>query len=82
MSDQIYGRVNGAYYDSSQEFWMLPCQQMLNITFNFGGKSYPVHPLDTVDDNFNQVDSTGQKVCIGSVSICLIVLPTIIHDRF
>jgi hypothetical protein len=66
ISDQIYGRVNGAYYDSEQEFWMIPCHQMLNITFNFGGKSYPVHPLDTVDDNFNQVDSTGQKVCIGS----------------
>jgi hypothetical protein len=57
---------------------MIPCKQLLNVTFNFGGKSYPVHPLDTVDDNFNQVDSTGQKVCIGSVSIYLMVVSTII----
>jgi hypothetical protein len=69
VSDQIYGRVQGAYYDTTEEFWMIPCGQMLNITFNFGGQSYPVHPLDTVDDNFNRVDSTGQPICIGAVSI-------------
>lgn len=72
ISDQIYGRVKGAYYDTTEEFWMVPCGQSLNLTFNFGGKSYPVHPLDTVDDNFNRVDSTGQKICLGAVS----TLPT------
>ncbi|KAF9454879.1 acid protease [Macrolepiota fuliginosa MF-IS2] len=66
ISDQIYGRVQGAYYDTTEEFWMIPCGQYLNLTFNFGGKSYPVHSLDTVDDNFNRVDSTGQKVCLGA----------------
>jgi len=68
ISDQIYGRVQGAYYDTKQEFWMIPCQQSLNLTFSFGGQSYFVHPLDTVDNNFNQVDSVGQPICLGAVS--------------
>ncbi|KAJ3553823.1 hypothetical protein NP233_g12560 [Leucocoprinus birnbaumii] len=66
ISDQIYGRVQNAYYDSTDEFWMIPCGQELNITFNFGGQSYPVHPLDTVDNNFNKVDSMGNPVCLGA----------------
>lgn len=26
--------------------WVLPCEQEVNITFKFGGKAYPIHPLD------------------------------------
>ncbi|KIM43281.1 hypothetical protein M413DRAFT_18357 [Hebeloma cylindrosporum] len=26
--------------------WVLPCEQEVNITFKFGGKMYPIHPLD------------------------------------
>ncbi|KAF6755779.1 aspartic peptidase domain-containing protein [Ephemerocybe angulata] len=66
IADAIYGRVNGAVYDSTNEWWLLPCGQYLNISFNFGGRNYPVHPLDVVDDNFSKVDATGKKVCIGS----------------
>lgn len=46
---------------------MIPCGQMLNLTFMFGGVAYPIHPLDVVDDNFNKVDANGKKVCIGAV---------------
>ena len=67
VSDQIYGRVQGAYYDTTNEWWLVPCGQYLNISFNFGGQTYPIHPLDTVDDNFAMTDSTGKKVCIGAV---------------
>ncbi|EAU86015.1 hypothetical protein CC1G_11687 [Coprinopsis cinerea okayama7 len=66
VADQIYGRVKGAVYDTQNEWWLVPCGQYLNIAFNFGGRSYPVHPLDTVDDNFNKIDASGKKVCIGS----------------
>ncbi|KAF9013318.1 aspartic peptidase A1 [Cyathus striatus] len=66
ISDAIYGRVQGAVYDSTNEYWTIPCGQYLNITFMFGGKPYPVHPLDVVDDNFGQIDSTGKRVCIGA----------------
>ncbi|KDR82582.1 hypothetical protein GALMADRAFT_237974 [Galerina marginata CBS 339.88] len=66
MSDAIYGRVQGAYYDVKNQWWTVPCGQYLNVSFNFGGVNYPIHPLDLVDDNFAQIDSTGKKVCIGS----------------
>jgi hypothetical protein len=66
VSDAIYGRVRGAFYDTTNEWWLVPCGQYLNISFNFGGRNYPIHPLDVVDDNFNKVDSSGRKVCIGA----------------
>ncbi|KAF8906169.1 aspartic peptidase domain-containing protein [Mucidula mucida] len=66
LADAIYGRVQGAVYDSKKEWWTVPCGQLLNITFNFGGQSYPVHPMDTVDDNFNIKNANGTRVCIGS----------------
>ena len=66
VSDAIYGRVKNAVYDSDSEYWTIPCGQELNITFNFGGNKYPVHPLDTVDDNFGIKNAAGDRVCIGS----------------
>ena len=77
VSDAIYGRVRGAYYDAQNEWWLVPCGQYLNITFNFGGHSFPIHPLDIVDDNFNKVDSTGKKVCIGAVRIFDHIFPKV-----
>ncbi|KAG6887509.1 hypothetical protein C0995_014741 [Termitomyces sp. Mi166 len=66
VSDAIYGRVQGAVYDSKNEYWTVPCGQYLNISVSFGGVQYPVHPLDTVDDNFNAKDASGNRVCIGA----------------
>jgi len=66
VSDAIYGRVRGAYYDTKNEWWLVPCGQYLNISFSFGGRAYPIHPLDAVDDNFGKIDNTGKKVCIGA----------------
>ncbi|KAF8073928.1 aspartic peptidase domain-containing protein [Lyophyllum atratum] len=66
VSDAIYGRVQGAVYDTTDELWTIPCGQYLNIALQFGGKSYPIHPLDTVDDNFSRKDAKGNRVCIGA----------------
>ncbi|KAH0585943.1 Pregnancy-associated glycoprotein 2 [Termitomyces sp. J132] len=66
VSDAIYGRVQGAVYDEKNEYWTIPCGQYLNISISFGGVHYPVHPLDTVDDNFNVQDASGNRVCIGA----------------
>lgn len=66
VADAIYGRVQGASYDSKKEWWTVPCGQMLNVTFNFGGKAFPIHPLDTVDNNFGLMDASGNSVCIGA----------------
>jgi len=66
MSDAIYGRVQGAVYDASNEWWTVPCGQMINLTFSFGGMAFPIHPLDVVDDNFKILDKNGNHVCIGA----------------
>ncbi|KAF8798904.1 acid protease [Phlegmacium glaucopus] len=66
ISDAIYGRVQGAQFDSDNQWWTVPCQQYLNVSVNFGGRNYPIHPLDLVDDNLNLTDSTGKKVCLGA----------------
>ena len=33
---------------------MVPCGQYLNVSFNFGGKNYPIHPLDLVENLFRR----------------------------
>jgi hypothetical protein len=68
VSDAIYGRVPGAKYDTISEMWLIPCDIEVNVTFMFGGVAFPVHPLDTSDDNFNAKDSAGNHVCQGAVS--------------
>ncbi|KAJ6549499.1 aspartic peptidase domain-containing protein [Mycena sp. CBHHK59/15] len=67
LSDAIYGRVQGAVYDTKNEWWTVPCGQELNLTFFFGARhSRVIHPLDVVDDNFKILDSSGNHVCIGA----------------
>jgi hypothetical protein len=66
MADAIYGRVQGAIYDTTQQLWTLPCGQLLNISFNFGGVNFPIHPLDTVNNDFSYTDGSGKPACIGA----------------
>ncbi|KAH8832319.1 aspartic peptidase A1 [Flagelloscypha sp. PMI_526] len=66
VADAIYGRVKSAEYDTKNERWLLPCGQLLNLTFSFGGKKFPMHPLDVVNDDFRVKNSKGEHVCIGA----------------
>ncbi|KZP08675.1 acid protease [Athelia psychrophila] len=66
VSDAIYGRVQGAEFDVAEQLWLVPCTQMLNISFNFGGVNIPIHPLDTVSADFNVTDSNGKSMCVGT----------------
>ncbi|KAJ6508388.1 aspartic peptidase A1 [Mycena sanguinolenta] len=67
MSDAIYGRVQGALYDTKNEWWTVPCGQLINLTFHFGGVAIPIHPLDVVDNNFPATtDVNGNPACIGA----------------
>jgi hypothetical protein len=68
MSDAIYGRVQGAQYNEQMGVWTVPCTQLINLSFKFGGVEYPIHPLDTVSSDFNMVDATGNPICVGTVS--------------
>jgi Eukaryotic aspartyl protease len=64
MADAIYGRVQGASYSVDNGFWMVPCDQQLNISFLFGGVKMFVHPLDVVSGDFR-----SGSLCPGAVSI-------------
>lgn len=68
MSDAIYGRVQGAEYNSEVGVWTIPCTQMLNISFQFGGVNYPISPLDTSSSEFDMINAAGETVCVGAVS--------------
>lgn len=66
VSDSIYGRVQGAEYDSKNGWWVVPCSQELNISFVLGGQMYPVHPLDTVSSDYGGKFSNGSTGCVGT----------------
>ncbi|KAL0578739.1 hypothetical protein V5O48_003237 [Marasmius crinis-equi] len=75
--DQIYGRIPGAVFfeDGSlyeghnrdlaemQNFWVIPCDYEVNVTFLFGGKEYPISPLDLSWQVAE--DSKGKPVCVN-----------------
>ncbi|KAI0329449.1 acid protease [Cubamyces sp. BRFM 1775] len=71
VADAIYSRVPGAKFvnisATATPVWTLPCTVELNVTFKFGGISYPVHPLDTVmDDLQGPLDDNGHPSCVGA----------------
>ncbi|KAF9464126.1 aspartic peptidase domain-containing protein [Collybia nuda] len=73
-SAAIYSRFHGAELVNIAtigQVWILPCSQEVNITFRFGGKNLPIHPLDAtlVPETIgvtNIVNSRGQVSCIGT----------------
>lgn len=66
MSDAIYGRVQGAEWNTANQVWTIPCGQMLNISLKFGGVTFPIHPLDTSSSDFDLKDPSGNTVCVGT----------------
>ena len=82
VSDAIYGRVPGAVYDQKSQFWTVPCDSLINVSFKFGGVEIPIHPLDTVMSEFNYKDANGNPRCIGSVSLPLVIRFIPFPNRF
>ncbi|KJA21229.1 hypothetical protein HYPSUDRAFT_140963 [Hypholoma sublateritium FD-334 SS-4] len=72
--DQIYGRYAESEYREVPGFggvYVLPCEQEVNLTLKFFGKSYPMHPLDMTMDptsvNLSALETAdGQNACIGT----------------
>lgn len=60
--DAIYSSINGAYFDESSGLWITPCENSTSLEFQFGGQSYPVHPLDiTIPTEIN-----GTIYCVST----------------
>ncbi|KAF8073930.1 aspartic peptidase domain-containing protein [Lyophyllum atratum] len=74
VAEAIYSRFAGARLlniAAVGDIWVLPCNQEVNITFNFNGRPYPIHPLDASLDPrtiglSGVTDSRGQPLCIGT----------------
>ncbi|TDL14681.1 acid protease [Rickenella mellea] len=47
----IYGGVTGAHFSDSLGQWVVPCDAEIDLALQFGGKVYPVHPLDITSKN-------------------------------
>ncbi|KAF5369411.1 hypothetical protein D9758_002624 [Tetrapyrgos nigripes] len=75
VADAMYSDVPGAKFiqDGATElgqafagivnFWCLPCEAEVNVSFFFGGNEYPVSPLD-LNVPVGK-DPNGQEVCIA-----------------
>jgi Eukaryotic aspartyl protease len=74
VSDAIYGRVQGASYDTTNGWWTIPCDQEVNLTFVFAGQNYPIHPLDTSSSDISASTSNGAKMCVGTVGYPVVPL--------
>ncbi|KAF5319957.1 hypothetical protein D9611_010985 [Ephemerocybe angulata] len=74
VAEAIYGRFHGAEYVSVSGIgstYILPCDSEVNVTFKFGGKSFPIHPLDMTMDpgalGLGSVrNSKGDLACVGT----------------
>jgi hypothetical protein len=62
--DAIYGSIKGAELVKDAGKYIVPCDSKIDISFVFGGVTYPVHPIDLTyvkEDN-------GTVGCIGAFS--------------
>ncbi|TFY58045.1 hypothetical protein EVJ58_g6658 [Rhodofomes roseus] len=69
VAKAFYENVPGAQYidDVSSlagPAWQIPCDYEINVTFKFGGNSYPINPLDT-SLYLGATDSDGKALCYG-----------------
>ncbi|KAK7061718.1 acid protease [Favolaschia claudopus] len=57
----IYGGVPGAQYNASLGQWTVPCDAEIDIALQFGGKVFPIHPLDLTPTYLSDA-----SFCVGS----------------
>ncbi|KAJ3525367.1 hypothetical protein NM688_g8411 [Phlebia brevispora] len=57
----IYGSVQGASYSADIGQWIVPCDAEIDMALQFGGKVYPIHPLDV-----SPASVSDPNTCVGS----------------
>ncbi|THV05274.1 hypothetical protein K435DRAFT_119025 [Dendrothele bispora CBS 962.96] len=72
--DSIYGRIPGAEFIVNgstlnqlllyTNFWRIPCNYEVNVSFIFAGQEFPVAPLDLNLDT-GLMDSSNKEICIA-----------------
>jgi hypothetical protein len=84
VSDAIYSNVRSAEYTNIQgigNIWAVPCSEEINLSFKFGGKVIPIHPLDvSLDGTDLQLDlrytDSGELFCLGAVCYSMTFIST------
>ncbi|THH33603.1 hypothetical protein EUX98_g579 [Antrodiella citrinella] len=61
VCNAIYGSVPGAYFDSTQVRWVVPCATEIDVGLQIAGTVYPLHPLDVTPSGL-----TDPSQCVGS----------------
>ncbi|TFY81571.1 hypothetical protein EWM64_g2445 [Hericium alpestre] len=67
LSNLIYQIIPGAKACplGDGQVWLVPCLGTSNVTFEFGGEQFPVHPLDMTNVQIYTQNSTRYAACIG-----------------
>ncbi|KAJ7498927.1 aspartic peptidase domain-containing protein [Mycena latifolia] len=61
ICDAIYSGVSGAQYSATLGQWVVPCDAEVDIALQFGGKVFPIHPLDVTPTSLSNA-----SLCVGS----------------
>ncbi|KDQ58215.1 hypothetical protein JAAARDRAFT_206888 [Jaapia argillacea MUCL 33604] len=64
FADAIYSNVDGAEFTPNG--WQVPCESKIEISFIFGGQTFPINPLDATYIVNAVVDDTNETVCLGA----------------
>lgn len=69
LQREIYSRVPGAvsFERRGEVVWVLPCDAKTVVEFVFGGKSFPLHPLDLSVLSTVTVSGTQYTACVKSI---------------
>ncbi|KAI0704248.1 aspartic peptidase domain-containing protein [Cytidiella melzeri] len=60
--DFIYSQIPGSYFNATSGLWVMDCSSTIPLSFEFGNKSIPVHPLD-----ITSIANLGNNtVCVNS----------------
>jgi len=71
VAEAIYRTVPGAALSNTtmpavpDQFWSIPCNAQLNVSFVFGGVEYPIHPLDLNFDSLSAYRTASNDTCYG-----------------
>ena len=68
--DFIYSQIPGSFFNQTSGFWVVPCDATIPLSFEFAGKSFPVHPLDIT----TIANSNNNTVCVNSYRFVLTAL--------
>ncbi|KAJ7909590.1 aspartic peptidase domain-containing protein [Mycena leptocephala] len=65
-ADAVYSTIPGAQVQLVEVFgaktWTIPCNTTTIVALEFGGQSFPIHPLDLTDVT---VDATNTPICFS-----------------